>query len=163
MVTLDGQPVLYNATPKLHGVTYDRYLTFSCHATLVGNSLRRQTGALQKLAFTSLEYDRPTISATYTATRRSMVEYGASSWPPWISNSTLENLERSQCYTGRVRHWPASCYSCRSHPCRSERPIDKDMGNPSKYDHHGDITDDNTNKSVTCNSDPVFYTTHLKA
>ena len=45
-LTLDGQPVCYIATPKFLGVTYDRQLTFSCHAALVDNSLKRQVGAL---------------------------------------------------------------------------------------------------------------------
>ena len=55
-LTLDGQPVGYNATPKFHGVAYERQLTFSRHAALVGNSLKRQAGALQKLASTSWGY-----------------------------------------------------------------------------------------------------------
>ena len=51
-------------------------------------------------ASTSWEYDRQTLRATYTTTGRSKVEYGASSWLPWISFSTFENLERSQHYAG---------------------------------------------------------------
>ena len=47
-LTQDGQPVRYNATPKFLGVTYHRQLTFSRHAALIGNSLKRQKGALQK-------------------------------------------------------------------------------------------------------------------
>ena len=46
-LTLDGQPVRYNATQTFRGVTYDRRLTFSSHAALVGNSLEWQTGALR--------------------------------------------------------------------------------------------------------------------
>ena len=47
----------------------------------------------------------------YIATGRTKVEYGASSWLPWISNSTLENLERSQrcagqAITGQLRTTP---------------------------------------------------------
>ena len=41
-LTLDVQPVRYNATPKILPVTYDRLLTFSCHSALVGNSLMRK-------------------------------------------------------------------------------------------------------------------------
>ena len=93
-LTLDGQPVCYNATLKFLGVTYDRQLTFSCHAALVGNSLKRQTGALQKVTSTSWGCDRQTLRTTYIATGRSNVEYGASSWLPWISNLPMENLEK---------------------------------------------------------------------
>ena len=50
-------------------------------------------------------------------------------------------------------HWPASYYSWRSHDCRSESSIDKDNGNPAEYSRHGEITEDNINKSATCNSD----------
>ena len=72
----------------------------SRHAALVGNSLKRQAGTLRKLASTSLGYDRQTFRATYIRTGRSKVEYGATSWLPLISKSTLEKLERSQRYAG---------------------------------------------------------------
>ena len=39
-ITLDGQPIRYNATPKFCGVTYDRHLTLYHHVALVNNSLR---------------------------------------------------------------------------------------------------------------------------
>ena len=52
---IDGQPVRYNDTPKFLGIAYDRQLTFSRHAALVGNSLMRQTEALRKLASPSCD------------------------------------------------------------------------------------------------------------
>ena len=73
-----------------------RQLTFSRHVALVGNNVKRQTGVLRKLASTSRGYDRQTLREIYIATGLSKVEYGTSSWLPWISNSTLQNLERSQ-------------------------------------------------------------------
>ena len=45
-LTLDGHSVCYNTTPKFLGVSYDRQRTLCCHAAHVGNSLRRQAGAL---------------------------------------------------------------------------------------------------------------------
>ena len=41
-LTLDGQPVRNNATPKFLRVTYDCQVSFSHHAALVGNRLKRQ-------------------------------------------------------------------------------------------------------------------------
>ena len=81
-LTVDSQPVCYNATKKFVGVTYDRQLTFSRHAALVGNSLTRQTGALQRLASMSWGYDHQALSATYIVTESSKLEYSASSWLP---------------------------------------------------------------------------------
>ena len=63
-LTQDGQPVLYNFTPKLPMVTHDRQPTFSRHAALVGNSLKRQTRTLRKLASTNWGYNRQAIRAT---------------------------------------------------------------------------------------------------
>ena len=83
-------------------MTYDRQLTFSRDAALVGNSLKRQTGAMLKLASTSWGYDHQTLRETYIVTWCSKVEYGASSWLLWISNSMLENLMRSQRYARRA-------------------------------------------------------------
>ena len=62
----------------------------------------RQAGALRMLASTSWEYDHQNLRINYIAIMRSMVEYGASSWLPWISNSILENQERSQLFAGRA-------------------------------------------------------------
>ena len=96
------QPLHYNATPKFLGSTYDRLLTFSRHAALVDNSLKQQVGDLRKLTSTSWGYDHQTLRVTYIAIGRSKVEYGASLWLPWISNSTSENPERSPRYAGRA-------------------------------------------------------------
>ena len=37
---------------------------------------------------------------------------------------------------GTGHQWPDSYYSCWGHFCRSEPPINKDTGNPAKYDRH---------------------------
>ena len=88
--------------PTFLRVTYDRQLTFSRHAALVGNSLKRQAGILRNLANTSGVYDRQTIRTTYIATAFSKEEYVTYSWQSWISNSTFENKERSQRYAVRA-------------------------------------------------------------
>ena len=53
---------------------------------------------------------------------------------------------------GMGHHWPASCCTCQSHPCRSEPTIDKDKGSPAEYDCHGKNTEDNCNESATYTS-----------
>ena len=83
-------------------MTYDRQLAFSRHAALVGNGLKHEIGAQQKLASTSWACDCQTVHTTYITTRCSKVEYGTSSWLLWISSSMLENLERSQRYVGQT-------------------------------------------------------------
>ena len=74
-------------------------MTASLHSLVMLLLLAR---ALGKLAFPSWGYDCQTLRTTYIASGRSKVEYGASSWLPWISDSTLENLERSQRYVGQA-------------------------------------------------------------
>ena len=49
---------------------------------------------------------------------------------------------------GTGHHWSAWYNSCRY-------PINRGTGNPGEYDRHGKITVDNTNKSVTCISEPA--------
>ena len=82
--------------------SHDRQITFSHHAALVGNRLKRQAGVLRKLASTSLGYDHHTLHATYIMTGCSKVKNSESLRLLWISNSTLENPERSQRYVGRA-------------------------------------------------------------
>ena len=98
-LTLD---VRCNATPEFLGVTYVRQLTFYRYAALVGNRLKRQAGALRQLVYVSWGYDQQILRATYIASGRSKVEYNASSWLLWISNSTLDNQGRSQRCIGRA-------------------------------------------------------------
>ena len=48
-LTLDGQPVRYNTTPKFLWVKYDRQITFSRDAALVGNKAKDSNHAKTSL------------------------------------------------------------------------------------------------------------------
>ena len=71
------------------GVKNDRQPTFSRHAAPGDCSLCQLAGALHRQASTSWGHDRQTFRAANIATGLSKVEYGASSWLPLISQSTL--------------------------------------------------------------------------
>ena len=122
---------------------------------LLATAYSDRSGAMCTLASTGWGYDHQTLLATYIVTWRSKVEYGSSSCLLWILNSTLENPERSRYYAGFC-HWPASYYTCQSHPCRSLPPLYRDKGNQAVYGRHGEITEDSTNTFTTV-EDPVVF------
>ena len=97
------------------------------HAALVGNSLKRQAGALLRLASTSWGYDRQTLCYRH---RYRALKGGVQHI--FVAAVDIElNTGESRSITTLRRighHWPASYYSCRGHPIRSEPPIDKDKG-----------------------------------
>ena len=77
ILTLDRQPVHYVATQKFLGVTYDRQITFSGHAALVGNGLMGQAGSLQKLASTSWgsDHQQPLCNLYYDRTLKGGIRH----------------------------------------------------------------------------------------
>ena len=87
--------------------------------------------------------------------RNRAFEYGASSWQPWISNSTSEKLDRSQRYAGR-----AITTQPRTFPVEA---IHAEANVPSKKTQaiHEKITGDNTTKTATYNGDLAGTKTHL--
>ena len=160
-LTIDGQSVLYNATPKFIGVTYVHQLTFSHHAALVSYSLKHQRPVKASLCKLGISPSSPTCNLHHNSA------FKGGKRRIFMSAVDIDlNAEESREITALRRtshHWPALCYSCRSHPCRSEPTINKDKGNPAEYDHHGEITEDNTNKFATCNSDLEGMQKHPKA
>ena len=134
-LTVHGQLLCYNSTPKFLEVTYDHRLTFSRHAAFVCNSLMRQTGALQMISTTSWRYDRQALLATYNRAFEGGI--------PFIFVAAVD-IELNVGESGKnptlrrtIHHRPASRNSCRSNPCRREPPIDKDKSNPAEYFRHG--------------------------
>ena len=88
-------------------------------------------------------------------------------WQNFVAAMDIElNVEESREITTLNRmghHWSASYHYCQSLPYRSEPLLDKDKGNPYECDHHGEITEDNSNEYATYISDPLSTTMHQKA
>ncbi|XP_061619114.1 uncharacterized protein LOC133472409 isoform X1 [Phyllopteryx taeniolatus] len=92
----------HNPTPTFLGVTYDRQLTFIKHTETVARKMATRARAIRKLAHTDWGYDKATLRNTYIATARTVAEYAAPAWIPWISPTNLEKLEASQRYAARA-------------------------------------------------------------
>ena len=136
--------------------------TFPFHAAMLGNSLRRQAGALQKLAYACWKYDRQTLRDSYIATGRSNVEYGASNWLSCMFISMLKKREiKTLRETSQYRS--SLYYFYRSNRCKCEPPLYENTGRIAEYDCHREVTEDNSNESETYNSDSLDMATHSKA
>ena len=93
---LEGGLLRYNANPKFLEVTYDRQLTFGPQARTVSNKIKRQVRALRGLAAKDWGYDRDTLRTTYIATGCFFIEYARVVWLPWLSQSSIDTLERAK-------------------------------------------------------------------
>ena len=64
MVTLNNNPIPYNPTPTLLGVTYDRGMTFGQHAARVNSKAKTRLNVLRSLT-TTYGYTQEDINQVY--------------------------------------------------------------------------------------------------
>ena len=64
--------------------------------------MKRRAQAIRKLGNTDWGYEKEVLRGTYIAVGRSVIEYAAPAWIPWISKTNLENLEAAQRYAARA-------------------------------------------------------------
>jgi hypothetical protein len=90
------------AHPTFLGVTFDRRLTFQEHASRVIEKARKRVRMLRAVSGTDWGFSRELLRATYTAMMRSLLEYEAPAWAPWLSETMWQKLEVVQNEAARV-------------------------------------------------------------
>eukprot|EP00661_Eupelagonemidae_sp_cell13_P003946 gene3946-4272_t len=92
-VKLKGQTVLYAKCPTYLGVKFDEQLKFTGHVDKVIRKMEKRVKVLRALTGTSLGCGDKTLRSTYVAYVRSVAEFGAPAWRPFINKSDRERLE----------------------------------------------------------------------
>ena len=110
-VRVGGGEATFNPTPTFLGVKYDPQLSFGLHAEAVTKRMKSRGGALTRLGGATWGWSKESVRTIYQATQRSIAEYAAPAWAPWISKSNANKLERAQLsaarqITGNVRSTP---------------------------------------------------------
>ena len=95
-VTVQNQEVKLDKTPKLLGVTFDTMFTFTPHIRETVSKAKKRLNILKSLAGSSWGQDKETITLTYKAICRSVLEYAAPIWSPLISESNWTSLQTVQ-------------------------------------------------------------------
>ena len=61
-----------------------------------------RTNLLRFVGGTTWDWQKQDLKTVYIATQRSVAEYAAAAWTPWLSSSNIEKLERTQLQAARA-------------------------------------------------------------
>ena len=112
-LNLLGFPFLFNPTPKLLGVTFDRTLSFGAHVQSLCSKFYPRHKALRSIATASWGPTKESFSLLYKAFVRPVLTYAFAGWFPFLCNTAtnhLEVLHRAACrvITGCLFSTPSS-------------------------------------------------------
>ena len=100
-ITINGVPPSCTPSPTFLGVTYDRRMTFGTQVKKVCKQMLRLTNLLRVVGGATWGWKKQYLSTVYIATQRSVAEYAAAAWTPWLSSSNIEKPERTQLQAAR--------------------------------------------------------------
>ena len=95
-IMMDDVLVPLEHYPKLLGVTHDTMYTFSTHVKNSTNSANTKINIMKSLSGSDWGQDKETMTMTYKAIARSVLEYACPIWSPAISENSWKKLQRSQ-------------------------------------------------------------------
>ena len=95
-IFIDGQQIPTVRHPKILGVIMDGLMTFSAHVQHVKGKVSQRNNVLKALAGTTWGKSKETITTTFKAIGRSVLNYAAPIWTPTTSQSRWNELETTQ-------------------------------------------------------------------
>ena len=101
-ITIYGVPQSCTPSPTFLGVTYDRRMTFGTQVKKGCQQMLRRTNLLRVVGSTTWVWQKLDLRTAYIATQRSVAEYAAAAWTPWLSSSNIVKLERTQLQAARA-------------------------------------------------------------
>ena len=101
-ITINGVPPSCTPSPTFLVVAYDRRMTFSTQVKKVCQQMLRRTNLLRVVGGTTCGWQMQDLRTVCIATHRSVAEYAAAAWTPWLSSSNIEKLERTQLQAARA-------------------------------------------------------------
>ena len=115
-ITINGVPPSCTPSPTFLGVTYDLRMTNDTQVKRVCQQMLLRTNILSVVGGTTCGWQRQDLRTVFIDTQRSVAEYAAAAWTPWLSSSIIEKLERTQLQAAR-----AITHHVRSTPTESVR------------------------------------------
>ena len=95
-ILIDNKVITFNKTPKLLGVIYDRTLSFHTHTEEISHTVSTKLGILASVSNSQWGWDKYHIGQLYFAYMRSKMDYSGAGWQPWLSETSIGVLERTQ-------------------------------------------------------------------
>ena len=110
-LTVCGKTIPYNECPKFLGVHLDRSLAFQKHVEYTTKKVEQRCRVLACLASKEWGWRKKHLRQVYITTQRTVLDYAASAWQPWLSNTSMNKLETAQnaalrLVTGQYRSTP---------------------------------------------------------
>ena len=91
-----GQPIRVNDTPRLLAIILDQSLLFNAHVKHIKQSLSSRLRATIVTAHAFWRWRKPLLQTAFHTLVHSKLDYAASAWQPWLSNTNITSLDRLQ-------------------------------------------------------------------
>ena len=95
-LSVNGLTVPFNPSPKFLGIHLDRSLSFQEHVKYVTEKVSQRCRMLGSLAGKQWGWRKENLRKVYLTTQRSVLDYAAAAWQPWLSETQMQKLERAQ-------------------------------------------------------------------
>jgi len=95
-LTINNTTIPTIRNPKILGVTFDPQLTFSTHINTITEKAKKTNNILKSLTTTKWGMSMETISHTYKAITRPILEYANPTWSTIISDKSIKKLDTVQ-------------------------------------------------------------------
>ena len=101
-ITINGVAPSSTLLPTFLGVTYNCRLTLGSQVKEVCQQMLWRINLLRVMNGTTWGWHKQDLRTVYIATQRSVADYTAAAWAPWLSSSNIEKLERNQLQAARA-------------------------------------------------------------
>ena len=95
-ITINGQIARFEPNPRFLGVTLDRTLTFGEHVGLISARALQKKKILNAVAHSSWGWRKGDLRKVFLAHIRPLLNYAGCAWQPWLSQTSVDRLERVQ-------------------------------------------------------------------
>ena len=101
-LSMNGEQIPYNKTPKFLGITFDRELTFKSHMENIAKKCKSRVSIMKALSGTDWGCQREELRMIYLTYIRSCIDYCGAAWLPALSATNVNKLESIQNCAARV-------------------------------------------------------------
>lgn len=95
-IHMAGKKLKLDPNPVFLGITYDRTLSFNAHVKKTCDRVNKRHRTLAVLGNSKWGWKKHHMRQTYLAICRSVMDYCAAAWQPWLAKTIMEKLERCQ-------------------------------------------------------------------
>ena len=95
-IKIDGKKIPFNCTPKFLGVYLDRELTFAKQVSEIAAKAKSKMRMMSALAGTTWGCLKQDLMKVYVSNVRSVMDYAAAGWQPWLATTHMKALETVQ-------------------------------------------------------------------